>query len=272
MKQKSLILMVAVLAVMAAGCAITDYDGWPNHQTSAEAKLFGSEVSFIVGDPNLDGTYSYTVKYDNRGGVRDSNMKIISYRNPVPDSFSQDGMIDRDGDDVQGRSGILGGKFLTEWVAVDPAPDCQFEANITQDHSHGAGPGVFFCTTTNEEIDKDLDLQASFSSTGDLLSKIWSGVVTGGFTAELNGVAINGTNHSLAQPVSIGAISNGMRPARLTIDLTTPAGKALIQTLLSNTSDRVPVTLSLNFAGGMQLALPAQVKVAFNHDALFNLL
>jgi hypothetical protein len=271
MRHKFLILMVAAMALVAAGCAISDYDGWPSHQTQAEAKLFGSEISFVTGDPNLDGTYSYTVKYDNRGG-RDSNLRIISYRNPVPGSFSRDGQIDRDGDDVQGSGGIAGGKFLTEWVAVDPAPGCQFDANITQDHSHGAGPVILLCMTTNEEVDKDLDLQANFTSTGDLLAKIWSGAVTGGFTAELNGVVINGTNFPLSQPVSIGARSNGMRPTQLSLDLTTPAGKALIQTLLNNTSTGVPVTLSLNFAGGMQLALPAQVKVAFNHNALFHLL
>jgi hypothetical protein len=105
-----------------------------------------------------------------------------------------------------------------------------------------------------------------------LLAKIWSGAVTGGFTAELNGVVINGTSVPLSQTVSIGAVSNGMRPTRLSIDLTQPGGKALIQTLLNNTSNGVPVSIGLNFAGGMQIALPAQIKVAFNHNTLFHLL
>lgn len=271
MRHRFLILMVIALALMAAGCAISDYDGWGKHQTQAEAKLFGTEVSFIVGDPNLDGTYAYTVKYDNRAG-RDVNLRITTYRNAVPDSFSRDGQIDRDGDDVQGSGGIQGGKFLPYWLAVDPAPDCQFDANITQDHSHGAGPVVTLCMSTNEEIDKDLDLQASFTSTGDLLSKIWSGAVNGGFTMELNGLVVNGTSVPLARTVSIGATSNGLRPARLSFDLTQPGGRDLIQAILNNTSNRVPVTLGLSFAGGMRVDLPAQVKVAFNHDALFNLL
>jgi len=45
-----------------------------------------------------------------------------------------------------------------------------------------------------------------------------------------------------------------------------------IQTILNNTSNGVPVSIGLNFAGGMQFALPAQIKVAFNHDALSHLL
>jgi len=271
MKHKFLLLAVAAMALVTVSCAITDYDGFSGHQTQAEAKLFGTEIAFITGNPDLDGTYSYTVKYDNRAG-RDHNLQINTYRNSVPSSFSRDGQIDRDGDDVQGSGGVLGGKFLPEWLAVDPAPDCQFFANITQDHSHGAGPAIALCTSVNEEVDKDLDLQSSFTSTGDLLAKIWSGAVSGGFTVELNGLVINGTNVPLNQTVSIGAVSNSMRPTRLSIDLTQPGGKALIQTILNNTSNGVPVSIGLNFAGGMQFALPAQIKVAFNHDALSHLL
>jgi hypothetical protein len=271
MRHLGLLLGVLATAILSTGCAITDYDGFAQHQTQAEAKLWGSEISFVLGDPNLDGTYSYTVKYDNRAG-RDSNMKIISYRNPVPSSFSRDGQIDRDGDDVQGRSGILGGQFQTIWVAVDPLPDCQFDANITQDKSHGAGPLATLCATVQEEIDKDLDLQASFSSTGDLLSKLWSGAVSGGFTMELTGVKLGGVNVPLAQPVSIGARSNGLRPMQLTVDLTQPNGKALLQAIVDHTADGVPVSLGLNFVGGMAVDMPGQIRFAFHHAALRRLL
>ena len=271
MKQGFVILAVVAMAVLTSGCAISDYDGWDQHQTQAEAKLWGAEISFITGDPALDGTYAYTVKYDNRGG-RDANMKIISYRNPVPDSFSRDGQIDRDGDDVQGRGGVLGGSFQTRWVAVDPAPDCQFEANITQSHPPGLLPPATLCDTVEEEIDKDLDLQASFASTGDLLSRIWSGAVTGGFTAELNGLQLGGTSVSLPQVVSIAATSNGTRPTRISVDLTQPGGRELVQALLANTQDGVPVSVGLRFAGGMSLDLPSRWKVIFNHDALRDLL
>jgi len=268
MRHFGLLLGAAALALVSSGCAITDYDGLANHQTQAEAKLWGAEIAFLVGDPNLDGTYSYTVKYDNRGGVRDPNMKITSYRNPVVGSFSRDGLVDRDGDDIQGRSGTLGGKFDTEWVAVDPSPGCQFFANITQDKSHGAGPLLALCATAQEEVDKDLDLQASFTSLGDLFSKLWSGAVSGGFTMDLTGVRLNGTAVPLAQSVSIAARSNGMRPMQLTVDLTQPNGRALLQAIVDHTSNGVPVTLGLDFAGGMAVDMPNQIRVAFNHTAI----
>lgn len=273
MKQRLLLILgVMALALATTGCAISDYDGWGKHQTQAEAKLFGTEISFILGDPNLDGTYAYTVKYDNRGGGRDANMKIISYRNPVPESFSRDGQIDRDGDDVQGSTGIQGGKFLPEWVAIDPAPDCQFQANIVQDHSHGAGPLATLCDTVEEEVDKDLDLQADFASTGDLLSKIWSGAVTGGFTAEMNGVTLGGTTYPLSQVVTVNARANGTRPTRVSLNLTTPGGRELLQTILDHTADGVPVSVGFRFSGGMTLDLPSRIKVVFNRQALSNLL
>lgn len=271
MKKMWLSLALIPLALLTFGCAITDYTGFDGHHTAAEAKLFGSEVAFLVGDPNLDGTYSYTVKYDN---THPGPVTITSYRNPVFSSFSRDGQIDRDGDNVQGRSGTLGGSFGTEWVAVDTDPtpgNCGFFTNITQDKSHGAGPLVSLCMTTNEEIDNDLELQSSFSSFGDLLANVWSGNLTGHFTAELTSITLNGVNVPLAQSVSIGAFANtvGGRPTRLTLDLTQPGGKALIQAILNNTQNGVPATVTLNFNGGMSISVPSQYKVLFNHDALF---
>jgi hypothetical protein len=272
MKRNVLILGLAALALMAVGCAITDYEGHPNHQTQAEAKFLFAEISFIVGDPDYDGTYAYTAKYDNRGTLHDPNLKLYTYRNPVPSSFSRDGQIDRDGDDVQGSGGILGGKFLPQWTVTDPAPGCQFFANRIQSQGGAPPPIIAFCDTVEEEVDKDLDLQASFASTGDLLAKIWSGAVSGGFTAELNGVVINGTTIPLSQAISIGITSNGTRPTRISVDLTQPGGKGLIQALLNNTQNGVPVSIGLQFAGGMAVDLPSRVKATFDHDALFSLL
>lgn len=271
MKHSVSFLCMAAMALLTVGCAITDYDGITGRQTSAEAKLFGTEISFILGDPNLDGTYAYTVKYNNRTG-RDPGMKIITYRNPVPSSFSRDGVVDRDGDDVQGRSGILGGKFLPQWVAVDPLPGCQFDANITQDHSKGAGPLASLCEVVLEEIDKDLELQASFSNAGDLLGQIWTGALNDGFTAELNGITIDGVNVPLANVVTINAKANGVRPIYVSVDLTQPGGRDLIQAILANTQDGVPVSLGFSFAGGMTLGTPGNAKAAFDHTALWNAL
>jgi len=272
MRKTLLYLSVLAMAIAAGGCAITDYSGIPGHHTQSEAKLWGQEISFIVGIPDLDGTYSYTVKYDN---THPGPITIASYRNPVPNSFSRDGEVDRDGDNVQGNSGLLGGKFLTEWIAVDTdtaSGNCGFFANITQDKSHGAGPLTALCATVNEEIDSDLELQSSFASFGDLLANIWSGALSGKFTAELNGITLNGVSVPLAQPLAIGAVATSLRPGRLSVDLTQPAGKALIRSILDHTSNGVPVSVGLSFNGGMAINLPSQFKVAFNHDALWHLL
>jgi hypothetical protein len=271
MRQRFLTLGLAAMALMSVGCAISDYDGHPKHQTQAEAKLLFTEISFITGDPQLDGTYAYTAKYDNHTG-RDNNIKIYTYRNPVPESFSRDGQIDRDGDDVQGSGGVNGGRFLPQWTATDPLPGCQFTDNRIQSHGGAPPPPVTLCDIVEEEVDKDLDLQASFSSTGDLLAKIWSGAVSGGFTAELNGVAINGVSIPLAHAVSVGAQSNGTRPIRISVDLTQPGGQDLIQAILSNTQNGVPVSVGLRFDGGMVIDLPSRIKAKFNHAALANLL
>jgi hypothetical protein len=271
MKHRLLLFGIAAMTLVGFGCAITDYDGHADHQTASEAKLWGTEIAFTgTGDPNLDGTYSYTAKYDNRGG-RDSNMRIITYRNPVPSSFSRDGQIDRDGDDIQGRTGILGGKFLPQWLAVDPLPGCQFFDNV-QPNFNSPAPGIALCDTVEEEVDKDLDLQASFGSTGDLLAQVWSGALNDGFTMELTGITLGGVNVPLSAPLSIGARANGIRPMQFSIDLSQPGGAALVQAILANTANRVPISVGLSFAGGMSLNLPSHHTVAFNHDALWNVL
>jgi len=270
MKPRLLILSLAALALATMGCAITDYEGYIGHQTQAEAKFLFAEISFVTGDPALDGTYAYTVKYDNRNG-RDVNMRIVTYRNSVPSSFSHDGQVDRDGDDVQGSGGVLGGHFLPQWTVTDPASDCQFFANRIQSQGGAPPPPIAFCDVIEEEVDKDLDLQTSFASTGDLLARIWSGAVSGGFTAELNGIAFNGATVPLAQAVPIRATSNGTRPIRFTVDLTQPGGHGLVQAILNNTQNGVPVSVGLRFDGGMSIDLPSRVKVLFDHNSLSRL-
>lgn len=270
--QRHVLLISLAAMVLTAGCAITDYDGYAGHQTAAEAKLWQAEISFTgTGDAALDGTYAYTVKYNNRTG-HDANLKIFTYRNAVPGSFSRDGQIDRDGDDVQGRAGILGGKFLPQWTATDPLPDCQFELNRVQSHGGAPAPPILFCDTVEEEIDRDLELQASFSSTADLLAQVWTGSLNNGFTMELTGLKLGGVNVPLSQPFAIGARANGVRPMRFSVDLAQPGSAGLIQALLDHTTNGVPVSVGLRFSGGMSVDLPSTIKVVFNHNALGNLL
>ncbi|HEX6861906.1 MAG TPA: hypothetical protein VF414_03765, partial [Thermoanaerobaculia bacterium] len=224
-----------------------------------------------TGDPAYDGTYSYTVRYDNRT-ARDVNLRTQNYRNPVIGSFSRDGQIDRDGDDVQGRSGILGGKFASYWTVTDPAAGCQFDLNRIQSHGGAPPPAILLCDTAVEEVDKDLELQASFSSLGDLVGQMWSGALSNGFTVELTGVTLGGVNVPLSSPLSIEARANGIRPVQFRIDMSQAGGASLIQGILANTSNRVPVSVGLQFDGGMSLSLPSHTTLAFNHDALWNLL
>lgn len=270
--KRLLLVGFAAMALVATGCAITDYEGHSGHQTSSEARLWGYEVAFSgTGDPALDGTYSYTVKYNNRT-ARDTNLRIVTYRNPVIGSFSRDGQVDRDGDDIQGRSGILGGKFASYWTVTDPAAGCQFDLNRIQSHGGAPPPPILLCDTATEEVDKDLELQAPFTSTADLLSQIWSGALNNGFTLELTGITLGGVNVPLSSPLSINARANGTRPMQFSIDLSQAGGASLIQGILANTSNRVPVSVGLQFGGGMSLDLPSHTTLAFNHDALWNLL
>lgn len=269
MRNAMLTLAVLAMGVIAGGCAITDFSGFPDHNTQSEAKLWGTEIAFNTGDDNT-GTYAYTVKYDNRAGQ--GTVTINSYKNDVFSSFGRDGVIDRDGDDVQGSSGEAGGKFLPWFRAVDVTGGgtCEFFDNITFDKS-ATGAGVALCSTTNEEIDKDLDLQTAFASVGDLLDQIWSGAVSGAFTMEVTSLELDGVTVPV-DTFSITARSNGLRPIQLAVDLTQPAGNSLIQAVLDNTNHLEPVTLALNFDGGMTFRLPANARVAFNHDSLLPLL
>lgn len=270
--KRLLLFGFAAMVLVSTGCALTDYEGHSGHQTSAEAKLWGGEVSFEgTGDPAYDGTYSYTVKYNNRT-ARDVNLRTQNYRNPVIGSFSRDGQIDRDGDDVQGSRGILGGKFASYWTVTDPAAGCQFDLNRIQSHGGAPPPGILLCDVAVEEVDKDLELQAPFTSLGDLVGQMWSGALANGFTAELTAVTLNGVNVPLSSPLSIRAEANGVRPVNFRIDMSQAGAASLIQGILANTSHRAPVTLGLQFDGGMSLTLPSQTKVAFNHDILWHLL
>jgi hypothetical protein len=263
-------MMVIAVCGFGAGCAITDYDGIAAHNTSAEAKLWGIEISFTgTGDPLLDGTYIYTVKYSRANNPLDP-VTITSYRNPVPSSFSRDGLVDRDGDDVQGRGGVLGGKNNVAYVSIDKTiGNCEFFDNITQTKTSPAA--IALCDTVEEEIDKDLELQASFSSWDDMINQIWAGTLQGKFNLMLASFDVNGLNVPLTNHFKIESNANGFRPATVRIGVNTTAGKELINAILNNTQNKQPVSLKLNFEGGMSIALPSGFKVAFNHDVLLKM-
>lgn len=269
MKRSWLILFVAVSAVLASGCAITDYDGHPSHKTTAEAKLWGQEVSFSGFGADVDGTYAYTVKYNTTPGIGADRTSITTYRNPVVSSFSRDGLIDRDGDDVQGGSGDAGGKFNNAYSAVDTAPGCQFGDNITQVHI--GPPGVFQCITgALEEVDADFELGEAFASLDDLLGQIWSGSLRGDFSLKVTSIRLDGVSYDLLPGVEILASTGANRPIRYRIT-NGPGVQDLVTVILSNSESLQPVTLGFGFEGGLSLDLPANMKFAFDHEVLAGL-
>jgi hypothetical protein len=230
-------LGVAALSFFSIGCAITDYRGYLNHRTSigpigvgnpdifcvrgdkdsdkkgsdkdsdkdsdkrrakcGEAKLFGSQVASVSGDPDMDGTYDYTVAYDFRGrttpipptGRFPNPVDITTYRNRVVGAFNSDGRVDRDGDDLRWNSGNLNGThdpadpagiWERRFLYRDRAPGCQFAANFKKayaddrprdkngDPSTGDNdvpdPAILLCfDSPQEEIDdQDQSLQCGF--------------------------------------------------------------------------------------------------------------
>jgi hypothetical protein len=285
-----LTLTVIAMASLAFGCAITDYRGYLEHHTESEARLWGQEIAFSgTGDAQLDGTYSYTVKYDFRGtgttvpGTYPSPIDINTYRNPVFGAFSRDGCVDRDGDEIQGRSGHIGagcepavpaGKFGRQWIYIDRSLGCQFDANFKQSFTQPKIlPMILACFDSPiEEVDKDLDLQDAFASFDDLLGKIWSGAINGGFTLAVTSVELDGRVIPLSNHFSFPVSANSMRPRNAAFDVSTPGGQELIRAILSNTVDKQPVRIVLNFDGGMRLALPVVQRIAFNHDVLIKML
>lgn len=294
-----LTIAVISMASLAFGCAISDYRGYLEHHTESEAKLFGSESAVRAPDPEQTGTYASTVKYDFRGtgrtvptGTFPSDIDINTYRNPVFGAFSRDGCIDRDGDEIQGRAGhafnlnrgrcdpaVPAGKFERQYIFVDSRAGCQFFANFKQSFTTPkTTPAVVVCfNSPQEEVDKDLDLQGpglrdAFTSLDDLASKIWSGAINGEFTMSVTSVELDGKVIGLSNPFSFPVSANDMRPMNATFDLTTPGGQELIRAVLDNTANRTPVSIAVNFDGGMRAAAPVAARIAFDHDVLLKLL
>src|SRR6266566_3924910 len=251
-----LTVAVAAMSAVAVGCAITDYAGWAQHKTASESALWGSDIAFITGIPGYDGTYNYTVQYNCRGATATGSLCgdfstgtaqpmtiITSYRNPVISSFSWYGIIDRDGDNIQGKSGsttpppfTMAGKFQPDWVAADNLTGCQF---------YGFFPGF--------------TLKQNFSGLQPGIGQ--------SFTLQVTQLTLNGTPVTLTNALSISATQNGVRPTSAAVDFTTPGGQEVLRALLSTPAGQ-PVSISATFAGGMSLTMPVHMSVAVNHDVL----
>ncbi len=265
---------IAVLCMFAliVGCAITDFYPYPAHRTTAEAKLYTKEVGFSgTGYAELDGTYAYTIKYDNSAGLL-GGLYIYNYRNPVFSSFTRDGLFNEDGDYIQGHSGVLGGKFLTQWIAVDYDPfNCGFFAGNVTFSKTGSLYGVALCFTPYggyyyANNDRDFEIHGEYADWDALLNQVWHGT---NLSPSVVGIRIDGTTRPIA-PWAVNVQHNATTPYSVSF---TPEGmRGAIQTILDNTENMVPVQLGVVLAGGLTYDMPQRAHVAFNHDSLRKIL
>ncbi len=285
--------LVIGLMAFAVGCAISDYTGWAKHQTSGEAKLWGSDTATRSSRDAQSGTFNYTVQYDCKNqpntGTRCNagNYTITTYRNAGfsqvgrPPAFSWDGIVDRDGGDLNGRYGSPTPppfnpteKFGKWWVYFDDKAGCQFAANQKQNFATGNGnPGILLCLLAPfEEVDNNnLDLE-DFGSLDDLAGRIWSGGLASSFSMNVVAVDINGVHTNLVNPASAGLSQNGFRAFGMSFDATSAGAKELIQAILNSTTSGAPATVSVTFSGGLKVTQPVNASVAFDHDVLRSLL
>jgi hypothetical protein len=271
MKILKWLLITVIAQVFFGACAITDYDGYLDHKTQGEAKLWGTEIAFSGFGPD-DGTYAYTVKYDNTDGL--GPVTITGYRNPVFAAFSREGFIDREGDDVQGNRGSLtapeatpAGRFKPFVRSIDTGRGtCEFFDNVVFDKSKAAdGTAVALCEGGPvEEIDSDLDLQASFASLDDLLGRIWSGALSGWFDMNMTHLVIDGAKYEIDGGFALVARAAPLRPVGWVVDRAFADG--LIDTILNYTDHGQGHEVGFVFEGGMTFDMPAGMLVAFNHD------
>jgi len=197
------------------------------------------------------------------------------------------------------------GIWERRYLYVDRLPGCQFAANFEQafvedkQQDNVANPSVLLCfNTPQEEIDdRDVDLlctppqtdinpatpacksfsQDDFQNLGEVFQRIWSGAIGAlsagdGFTVDASSVTINGKTVALSSAAVIDLQANSIRPINAVFDVSSAGGQELIKALLENTQHLQRATLSAGFRGGMTLAAPASVNIAFNHDQLRSLL
>jgi hypothetical protein len=289
MKRIASLCCLLAFMILPSGCAITDYSPWPGHKTQGDAKLWGAETSFAGIHPKLDGTYAYSVSYDHSNIPIGAfpRITITSWHNNgftfqadgtlLPPAFNPDGFVDRPGD-LTGKFGTYfvlppwtrdqkWGKFF---IAVDTDGDCQFFNNITQDFSGSpSGPMQALCLNLpREEIGEIVELE-DFASLDDLFGRIWDGTLGNAFTMNVTAISFNGGGgYQMINPLSVAMKSNGLRPSTFAVDFSTAAGKELLQSILNNTVDQAPNTISLSFSGGLKFNLPAAYQIAFNHAVI----
>ncbi len=279
-KMKTNFLKACSLAsvLVAAGCGYSDYPGHPGHKTQNEAYV--PSLSAVVagfGD-DYDGTYVYSVKYNNRNWMSDDfqfNAKISSYRNVVTDSYPHRPDIFPDADDFEKATGFAGGEFTKYWVANDMDPNVAGGLdNFDKTHPLDADgnwiePGLVLSVDEPiQEVDRvDWDLQTSAQSATQILKAM---VSNGGKIDDLNlkikALEFNGRSYP-TDYFSLGFKANGSGFNQVTIK-NQKSTKSLINTILTNTEHMKKTSLKLHFDNGMVVGLPHGMSIMFNHTVL----
>ena len=132
-----------------------------------------------------------------------------------------------------------------------------------------SGPGTALCYDLPIEETGDIVELEDFGSLDNLFGRIWDGSLGNAFTLKVTAISFNGGGeYKMINPLSLSMKSTGMRPSTVAMDFTTAAGKELLQSILNNTVDKSPTSLSLKFSGGLKFKLPASWRVAFNHAVI----
>ncbi|MCG8421190.1 MAG: hypothetical protein MJE77_24985 [Proteobacteria bacterium] len=275
--------MISLAGVVGFGCAVSDYEGYLGHYTSSQAKLVGFEVAFSGLGRGYDGTYAYSVSYDNRNRLsRDSIFKTIrirTYQNPVPGAFTNEAAVVQDADALECSAGDLSsdhnpaipaGSFHEKWKFVDLAPDCQFSDNYW-DGTDSYFPIITLCfTAPQQEADyKDLSLlQDDFASLTEFVNRALDATPGETLPLEVEGIELNGQLRNLTERLPLYTVSSGSSIGQMMIDLSGEAGRQVKQAILDLTDHMQPVTVKLNFSGGMRFGMPNSLQFAFDHNRL----
>ena len=277
-KQKTLIkLFAGAFTLLAAGCGYSDYPGHPGHKTHTEAYVPAWSTVISGWDADWDGTYVYTVEYDNQTWMKKNyqfDVQIKSYRNTVEGSYPFRRNVFPSGAGFEGATGFSGGVFESYWIANDTDPDnLGFDANFDQSQPLDAdgnwiGPGLILGSEAPEqEIDGyDWDLQSGIQNASALLgSIIANGGSINGLSLGVNAISLNGQKHTV-DIFNVGFSRNGGQNEILIKNQ--PSAKMLINTILDNTENMKKVKMVLHFDNGMDVATPKGLAVSFNHKAL----
>lgn len=266
------------LSLIVAGCGYSDYPGHPGHKTQNEAYVPSLSTVITGFGDEYDGTYVYSVKYNNRGWQNENfnfNVKITSYKNVVTDSYPHRPNIFPDADDFNKATGFAGGDFSRYWIAEDKDPDVVggLDNFIQTQPLDGDGnwiePGLILSIDVPEqEVDRvDWDLQSNVTNASEILSNLISnnGKLSN-LQLTVNGLEING-RHFKVDDFELGVSSNDIGLGQVSIKKQKSISN-LVDTIVNNTENLNRVKLKLHFTNGMAIALPKSISIMFNHSVL----